>query len=69
MVRGRLSTSDRWYSDYANFVIAKDKDFFALEKSKLVDILGEPIEEVSVGDFSILIYDHDISPQIKRIDE
>lgn len=69
LVRGRLSTSDRWYSDYANFVIAKDKDFFALEKSKLVDILGEPIEEVSVGDFSILIYDHDISPQIKRIDE
>lgn len=65
LVKAKLSTSDRWYTDYANFVIVKDSDFFALKREKVIEVLGKPVEEVPAGSFVILIYDYDISKKIK----
>ena len=60
-----FSKSD-WYKSPANFVIVSgdEGDIDYVDKEKFINVLGEPKEVLDIDNYSILIYDYDISKKV-----
>lgn len=60
----RWMSKNSWYQEPANFVIVDRKENEGEAVGMYYNILGLPIQQIDIDDFSILIYDYDISTQL-----
>ena len=64
--QSRWLSKSSWYKEPANFVILNNEglDAECLPKDLVLEVLGEPVEIVDIENYSILIYDYDISKRV-----
>lgn len=71
LVQNSWFTCDEWYDEYANFIYCRKgvedvNEFTNMNTEKLTKILGKPYEILDLEQYTVWIWDYDISTRVKK---